>query len=54
MPRYKLALLGFGNVGRSLALLLQRKEAELRDRYDITFNVTGIATGRHAAAICPD
>ena len=54
MPRYKLALLGFGNVGRSLALLLQRKEAELRDRYNITFNVTGIATGRHGAAICPD
>ena len=54
MPRYKLALLGFGNVGRSLALLLQRKEAELRDRYNITFNVTDIATGRHGAAICLD
>ena len=54
MPHYKLALLGFGNVGRSLALLLQRKQAGLRDRYDITFTVTGIATGRHGAAIRPD
>ena len=54
MPHYKLALLGFGNVGRSLALLLQRKQAGLRDRQDITFTVTGIATGRHGAAIRPD
>ena len=54
MPHYKLALLGFGNVGRSLALLLQRKQAGLRDRYDITFTVTGIATGLHGAAIRPD
>jgi len=54
LPHYKLALLGFGNVGRSLALLLQRKQAGLRDRYDITFTVTGIATGRHGAAIRPD
>jgi homoserine dehydrogenase len=53
MPHYNLALLGFGNVGRALARLLRRKEAELRSRYDITFSVTGIATGRHGAAIDP-
>ena len=53
MPHYNLALLGFGNVGRALAHLLQRKEAELQSRYDITFSVTGIATGRHAAAVNP-
>ena len=53
MPHYHLALLGFGNVGRALARLLQRKEAELKDRYGITFSVTGIATGRHGAAIDP-
>ena len=51
MPQYNLALLGFGNVGRALARLLQRKQAELQSRYDITFSVTGIATGRHGAAI---
>ena len=49
----RLALLGFGNVGRSLARLLQRKESELSEKYGITFSVTGIATGRHAAAIDP-
>ena len=47
MPAYNLALLGFGNVGRALARLLQRKQAELQSRYDITFRVTGIATGKH-------
>lgn len=53
MPHYTLALLGFGNVGRAFARLLFRKEAELKDRYGITFTVTGIATGRHGAAIDP-
>lgn len=53
MPHYKLALLGFGNVGRALARLLHNKQAELRERYDIQFSVTGIATGRHGAAIDP-
>ena len=47
MSHYKLALLGFGNVGRALARLLQSKQTELLQRYNITFDVTGIATGRH-------
>ncbi len=46
MSHYRLALLGFGNVGRALARLLLRKEAELERKYDINFTVTGIATGR--------
>jgi homoserine dehydrogenase len=53
MPHYKLALLGFGNVGQALASLLNQKEAEIRSRYDITFSITGIATGRHGAAADP-
>jgi len=53
MPHYNLALLGFGNVGRALARLLQRKQLELQSRYDITYHVTGIATGRHGAAVDP-
>jgi len=54
MPRRSLALVGFGNVGRALARLLQRKRAELENRYGLTFQVTGIATGRHGMAINPD
>ncbi len=51
MAHYKLALLGFGNVGRALAVLLMRKEKELKEKYDITFSVTGIATGRHGSLV---
>jgi len=51
---YKLALLGFGNVGRATAELLLRKQAELKENYDITFNVVGIATGSRGRAINPD
>ena len=54
MPHYKLAFLGFGNVGRALARLLMQKQDELYSRYDITFSITGIATGKHGAAIDPD
>ena len=53
MPHFKLALLGFGNVGQALARLLLQKRAEIDARYGITFTVTGIATGRHGAAIDP-
>lgn len=54
MSHYRLALLGFGNVGRAFARLLKRKEAELEHSYDINFIVTGIATVRHGIALDPD
>jgi homoserine dehydrogenase len=54
MPHYKLALLGFGNVGRALARLLMRKQSDLKTLYDIDFSITGIATGRHGMAVNPD
>lgn len=50
---YNLALIGFGNVARSLARLLLRKRDLLRSQYDITFSFTGIATGRHGCAVDP-
>jgi len=51
MTHYNLALIGFGNVGRSFARLLLRKEIELKEQYGVTFNITAIATGRHGAAL---
>lgn len=54
MPHYKLALLGFGNVGQALAILLRDKQAELKAKYDLTFSFTGIATRRHGTALYPD
>lgn len=53
MPHFKLALLGFGSVGQELARLLLRKRKELKSRYNLTFSVTGIATGRHGMAVDP-
>jgi len=53
MPHFKIALLGFGNVGQSLAILLKGKQAELKSKYDLTYSFTGIATGRHGAALNP-
>ncbi len=50
----KLALLGFGNVGRALARLLLRKTEVLQRDYNLTYTVTGIATNSRGVAINPD
>jgi homoserine dehydrogenase len=54
MSYIKLVLIGFGNVGQSLARLLLDKEGELERRYGVTYSVIGIATGSHGMAINPD
>jgi homoserine dehydrogenase len=54
MSHYKLALLGFGNVGQALARLLLDKQQDVQRQYDITYRVTGIATRRHGMAVNPD
>ena len=46
MKRYRLCFLGFGNVGRALARLLVAKSADLRERYNIEWEITGVATRR--------
>jgi homoserine dehydrogenase len=51
---YKLALIGFGNVARSLVRLLERKSGLLQKEYGITYSITGIGTGRHGFAINPN
>lgn len=53
MPHYKLALLGFGNVGRALAELLLRKQDEIKRDYGITYSVVGVGTGRRGFAVQP-
>ena len=54
MTHYNLAFIGFGNVARSLARLLERKRDLLKSKYDITYAVTGIATGSHGFAVNPN
>ena len=48
---YNLAFIGFGNVARALARLLERKRDLLQSRHDITYSVTGLATGSHGFAV---
>jgi homoserine dehydrogenase len=43
---YRLALIGFGNVGKEFVRLLQAKEPQLFQDYDIAFHLTGIASRR--------
>jgi homoserine dehydrogenase len=50
---YKLALIGFGNVARSLARLLVQKQDLLKSKYNITFSFNGISTGSHGFAVNP-
>jgi homoserine dehydrogenase len=54
MPHYRLSFIGFGNVARALVRLLERKQPLLKEKYDITYSVTGIATGRHGFAVNPE
>ena len=54
MPHYRLSFIGFGNVARSLVRLLERKRDLLKEKHDLTYSITGIATGRHGFAVNPD
>lgn len=53
MKKIKIALLGFGNVGRALAQLLLTKRELLREQYQIEWSIVGIATRRHGSALNP-
>jgi len=46
MKQYRIGFIGFGNVGRALAKLLVSKSTELRDKYNIEWLITGVATRR--------
>jgi homoserine dehydrogenase len=50
---YNLAFIGFGNVARALVRLLERKRELLKSKYDITYSITGVATGTHGFAVNP-
>ncbi len=53
MKTYRLALIGFGNVGKNFARLLERKKARLKKEFGIDYRVVAIATGAHGMAIDP-
>lgn len=53
MQEIKVALVGFGNVGKALARLLEKKQPVLQSEYGFSTLITGIATAHHGAAINP-
>lgn len=54
MTTKRLALVGFGNVGKALVRLLEQKRGLLRSEYGVDVVFTGIYTAHHGAAIHPD
>lgn len=54
MREIKVALIGFGNVGRALARLLEVKRPVLRSEFGFETRIVGIATGRHGMALDPE
>mgnify|MGYP001013391313 FL=1 len=54
MKEIKIALVGFGNVGKALIQLLDAKRKVLNSEYGFNPVVIGIATGHHGMAIDPN
>ncbi len=54
IPELNLALLGYGNVNRTLVRLLEDRAPELRDQHGIAFRITGIASRRLGWLADPD
>ena len=52
-PEYKLALLGFGNVGQAFLELLLEKNQHLISDLGLSFRITAIASGSHGRAVNP-
>jgi len=53
VKEYRLALVGFGNVGRALAQLLETKQEVLSAEHGFCTRIVGIATLHHGMAINP-
>jgi len=53
MREYKILLVGFGNVGKAFARLLEQKQSTLNNEFDFSTKITGIATGSHGIAVDP-
>jgi len=51
---HNLCIVGLGNVGQALVVLLRQKAQELRDRYSIKWRVTGVASRRLGWMIAPN
>ena len=50
----KLAFVGFGNVARAFARMLESRRPLLESKFSIQFRTTGIATARHGSIVAPE
>jgi len=53
MKTISVCLVGFGNVGKALVRLLEKKQPVLRNQFGFETIITGIATGKHGYALDP-
>jgi homoserine dehydrogenase len=53
MRTIPVCMVGFGNVGKALVRLLDKKQPILRDQFGFETIITGIATGKHGFALDP-
>src|SRR5215470_16934515 len=51
MTELKLAFIGFGNVARSFARMLDGRKGQLSEQYGINWRTTAIATSKHGCVI---
>ena len=51
--KLRIAILGFGNVGRAFARLLLQKAPVLKSDHDLTCSIVGLRTANHGGAIDP-
>ncbi len=54
MRTIPVCLVGFGNVGKALVRLLEKKQPVLMSQFGFSTVITGISTGSHGMAIDPD
>jgi homoserine dehydrogenase len=54
MKTIPVCLVGFGNVGKALVRLLEKKQQVLRDDFGFETIITGITTGKHGCALDPN
>ena len=54
MREMRVILVGFGNVAKALARLLEKKQAVLQKDFGFSTKIVGIATAHHGMAIDPD
>ncbi len=54
MNKFRIALIGYGNVGKAFAAMLTRKKDYIEETFDLTPVITSICTRSRGGLICPE